>query len=115
MYGKVEPTIDFSVDLLCAFDNIVPRSDQSTTIMDDKFTFSPNPTEGIIRINMGEKESKEDSYQFEALDLLGRIVCKQTINGSSTIDMTQQKSGMYICQIKKDGKLLKTEKVVIQK
>ncbi len=69
----------------------------------------PNPTEGSLNIQLPIAERGE----VFIYDLFGRLIIRENIQGTQTINVTSLKTGSYICEIKMADGQLYTDKLVI--
>lgn len=63
------------------------------------FTIYPNPTEGLMYIDLGNMEGR---VQMRVLDMSGRLVIEELINANgapNTVDMQGLMSGQYMVQL----------------
>lgn len=76
-------------------------------------TIYPNPTNGIANINYQLVPTQTATISL--FDITGRLLSTTTVNNSGTysFDTNIYPSGIYLCKIMVDGKLIKTEKLVV--
>jgi len=68
---------------------------------------SPNPTEGVVNINVNSND------RFEVYSTAGKLLFSQEINaGNTSIDLSELSSGMYIVKLNSLPEL--SERIVIQ-
>ena len=83
-------------------DNITAESSLSTdefAIQNTEFTISPNPSKDKLNIVL----PTNDEVNLEVFDVLGKRVYKGTISQlSSSIDVTNWKSGVYLVKVSND-------------
>ena len=112
--GGMSYTITLTVTTDCG-------TDQTTTtynnigfgdIEQTNWTLYPNPSNGLIQINMGEVEG---AVQVQLFDLSGAALSRSTyptINGNLLLDYQQMPAGTYILKVSKNG-LSSTQKISI--
>ncbi len=88
--------------------NKVEEGQLSTNdVLENSFSIYPNPTNGMITIT-----TPATHYTVSIYNLQGQLVQKiKTVSGSSTIDLSDLSSGLYIMQLS-DKNILKTFKIV---
>jgi hypothetical protein len=96
--------------------NDCPTGDRSQASTETLRSFSvyPNPANNIARISFGGEIKTE--CQILLLDLTGRIVATQSAGaGSSQASLSLEKcqSGMYVVQIREDGRPVAQQKLTI--
>jgi len=81
----------------------------------ETFKLFPNPSSGEIAIEVTNIDL--DNSEVKILDLIGKEVYASNLSyGLETnIDLSNQKEGIYIVQLLKNGKLIQSEKLVIVK
>ena len=74
----------------------------------------PNPTDGEFNIQLTNfKEG--NNYQIKIFDLVGKLILSKSINQEITrLDINQQNKGIYFIQLLTDGKVSRSEKLVIR-
>jgi hypothetical protein len=77
-------------------------------IIDHDFTLYPNPTNTTFEVRTEFKEPAD----IQVTDLNGRIVLKSVT--SSRVDVSNFESGIYLVTLIRDGRPLKTKKLVVQ-
>ncbi len=100
----------FSYGGLMQVSTIVIISDESTTLAptiskNDNTSVSPNPTTGIISINLTGK------YNLQVIDLTGRVILDTKINNSTNIDLSNQKNGIYFVKLSNEKETV-THKII---
>lgn len=76
------------------------------------FSVQPNPSEGLIQINVVDDVVSE--VEINITDMSGRIVeTIQSAVGSTQIDISNQKAGIYFVSVHADGRK-STKKVVLK-
>ncbi|MDT8412017.1 MAG: T9SS type A sorting domain-containing protein [Vicingaceae bacterium] len=71
------------------------------TSFNNSINFFPNPTNGLINI---ELNSNKPYFEIEVFSLLGELVYVNKVNSSKlTIDLSQYPKGMYLVKIKQDN------------
>jgi len=97
-YGKSLMSIDYSAVI----------SDINTTVNNTKINCYPNPTSGILNFDIDE------NYTVKIVNLLGKIILETKINqNSNQIDLSTQKTGMYIVYLQ--GKTTYSFAILLQK
>lgn len=88
---------------------IVFKADQAGRIS----ALYPNPTNNIASINYQLVDKQIATISL--FDVIGHLLSTTTLSNSGTysFDTNSYPSGIYLCQIKVDGKLIKTEKLVV--
>ncbi len=79
----------------------------------DYISIYPNPASSEINVQL--KKNLNARYDFTLTDNLGRVVLNQPLklkNGQATIPVSALSNGLYIVQIRQDGKTVYREKVV---
>lgn len=76
---------------------------------------SPNPASGIVKITLGDADSKQ-SYLLKVIDISGKIIQSSTLNGNSTFEFNTSvlSKGSYMVQLFNQNELIQTEKLIIQ-
>lgn len=69
----------------------------------------PNPTEGMIRINMEEL----DTYTVDVLNVLGELVHTSVVNSNTSIDLNDLGAGVYVVRVSTEEAAY-TERVIVQ-
>ena len=76
--------------------------------LDNNFTLSPSPTDGILNINTN---LELQNALFDIYDISGRRVMSDALNSSKTIDVSQLSAGHYILNIVSEN-TIKTQKFI---
>ncbi len=89
---------------------------ETTELKDKYFQILQNPTSEVISFNFSENALNKDS-EIVLYDLRGKAIKRKklsrgTVNGNMLIGNLG--SGMYLLQVQENGKILQTEKVIIQ-
>ena len=82
-----------------------PNKIPPTTIIADVYTVTeknigmyPNPTEGVVTMQLGENQSDVILY-----NAMGQVLKEyRSVSGSFNIDLSEYNSGMYFLNIKND-------------
>ena len=74
----------------------------------DEITISPNPAVGPVTVHM----NKTGSYELVVVDSRGKVVLQQDFNDSTSFDLGNNASGMYMIQVKGQNSDLIVRKVV---
>ncbi len=87
-----------------------------TTLIVDKFTIAPNPTDGNFIIDFASKE--KGVLVFSIVDITGRLVKAETINSfdgfyNKQINLENEAKGAYFIQFQ-IGDKISTKKIVLQ-
>lgn len=69
----------------------------------------PNPTEGLIQINVTDL----DVYTVEVMNVLGERVYASTANGNSVVDLNSHTTGVYIVRVSTENASY-TERVLVK-
>lgn len=77
----------------------------------DKIGVWPNPASSSVRVNVG----KRDYSVIEIYSILGGKVGEWTLSDSEAIDISAISKGVYIYNIVTEGKVVKTDRLVISK
>ena len=86
-------------------------------IKDDTFAkqsikIYPNPTQGLVEIEIPEDPENNSRIQLIVSDIRGRVIISQPReSGRITIDLSSQPNGLYILNIKK-GSLISQWKII---
>jgi hypothetical protein len=73
---------------------------------------SPNPSNGVFKINL--TDLLENEFEVSVYDLAGNAILTDMVNGNqSTIDLTNQKTGIYFVKIISNNRSV-TKRVQIQ-
>jgi hypothetical protein len=76
----------------------------------NKINIYPNPASDIITINTGTLQDVE----IELFDIAGRKLLQQkSIGINSSIDVSGLTTGIYVCQVSYNSRIIKREKVII--
>lgn len=85
-------------------DNLVSLDEMNK----ENFTLYPNPTQGTITI-----ESKMNTNSnFEIINSIGQSVMNGSLNGKTTLNLSQLKNGFYITRITDNKGAIYTEKFI---
>lgn len=87
-------------------DNSVGLSDNTQTVL----TLSPNPGNGLFRVEAGTARSG----MITVADATGRVLQQVLYNGSRTLDLTEHVPGMYFVTLSTDNTVV-TGKVIIER
>lgn len=83
------------------------------TSSSDAISIYPNPTKSYIEINLGDNYNSEVSQTFDVLDVNGKIIQRFEISTQTSIlKMSGYRSGMYYIQLRNNGLLLDSWKVI---
>ena len=83
--------------------------------MDADFTVMPNPSTGLVEINMSAYGKKD--VQMEIYNLQGKLIRSATIEalkGKEEVDMSSFVNGIYLIRVKAEGIPDVTKRIVIQ-
>ena len=72
----------------------------------------PNPVNDKLRIEMTTQADIHEPCQLTLYDVLGKIKFSQNIDGSSVIDVSKLKKGIYILQLKKENENLMHKMII---
>jgi len=75
----------------------------------DGISIYPNPTEGIIRINM----EVQDTYTIEVMNVLGEQVLFSTASSNTSIDLNKFGAGFYMVRVSSNEASV-TQKVIVK-
>jgi hypothetical protein len=90
-----------------------------TDVKSDMISIYPNPSSGLLNMEYYSNNDKE--VQIIVMDITGKIILSQKLNvengfNPEVIDLQRLENGMYMLQIiNKEGGLIKTEKIVLNK
>lgn len=88
--------------------NIIPNNSDSSA--NKKVSIYPTPTNGVINIDYPDNEK---STKIQILDLNGQLLLtKDTQTQNSIVDITNFQEGMFLLNIIKNEKVVKTEKII---
>ena len=80
---------------------------QTNTFENSSFSFSPNPAESVLNIDMGGNLTIQNIRIYNALGQLVQVISKQRSN-TALIDVSNLKTGTYIIEVASDdGKTTK--------
>ena len=96
-------TYELATELYCNGYVAVEEHDTATTI----FNVAPNPTTGLIKLNLGEGQ-----WQVQVYDITGRKVVEHQCEGQSSIDLSQQQRGLYLLKAQNGTEEYNTKIVV---
>ncbi|MEX1002882.1 MAG: T9SS type A sorting domain-containing protein [Crocinitomicaceae bacterium] len=68
----------------------------------------PNPSNGLVTISTDLQEAK-----LKVIDTSGKTLYRSTINGNSTIDLSDLSNGLYFIQITQNAKVI-TKRIIIE-
>lgn len=89
--------------MLFDFENLgIVTSIKNHTILSD-FTFFPNPSSSTVEIKSDAEYDETIIYNLD-----GKILLKE-INNNNTIDVSSLANGTYLCELKKDGKVMSSK------
>jgi hypothetical protein len=77
---------------------------------DSKILIYPNPTQNIINLTV---PASIESFETQLMDIYGKVISR-SIN-QTTVDLTQLSNGIYIIEIKVNGKSIQRNKVILNK
>lgn len=99
--------------------NAEPLSDPITSIdeawdIDTEITIYPNPSNtGVFKVDASNQQTE---LEVSVIDLLGnKIIKRQKLWGSTTLDLSQKSQGVYIVHIIQGGTTIQSKKVIITK
>jgi len=72
----------------------------------------PNPVYDKLRIELAPQTDIHETYQLILYDVLGIIKFRQSISGSSVIDVSKLNKGIYILQLKKEDKNMMRKMII---
>jgi len=89
---------------------------KSLAVTEEKIQIYPNPAKDVLFINLNLDLENKDKTQISLIDINGRLVGDQDIlrNGLNTIKTDQLSKGIYFIQIRVNGSLKATEKLIIE-
>ena len=77
------------------------------------FKVSPNPTRGIIEVNLNFYRPFQNNERLTVTDILGRQVAElKQIKESNSFDITNLASGTYLLRLALNGKMYTLEKII---
>ena len=86
-------------------------SDNDLDIEIDEITVYPNPTANIVRVNF--KNEKNSNINIKVFDLLGKVIKDESLtNNNFEINLSNQKTGVFILQIWDKETLIATKKLM---
>lgn len=66
----------------------------------EKFSIAPNPTTGVVRVEMANKELEEER-EYSLLNLSGLLITTKTSKDpSQSFDLSGQPAGIYLIRIR---------------
>ena len=98
-YGEVE---DYCVEIS---DNIISVEENGQV----NWSLFPNPARDVLNVSV-----PKGTYQLEMLDLTGRIVYSNTINGQQQVNTSQYPAGVYVARLSSEGKVVAAERVILK-
>lgn len=72
------------------------------------FYIFPNPASDVLQL----KIANADNVSYAIIDAAGKTVMSSTLNGNSTIDISQLSSGIYALQLKMKEQFIGTTKFI---
>ncbi len=85
-------------------------NDPDVILIKNDIGIFPNPTSGIININMSGAEGMVEIYNYEGKRLLTKVLNPE----STEVNLSELSSGIYLTVIKNNsGEVLKTERVIL--
>jgi len=72
----------------------------------------PNPVIDKLRIEIPMQTGIHETYQLTLFDVMGKMKMRQSISGSSVIDVSQLEKGIYILQLKKEHENLMHKMII---
>lgn len=80
------------------------------------FNASPNPTSGLINIQLAGLES--DHYSLEVLDITGKLIYSTQLGmlehtGAQSVDLSGMPSGMYLLKLR-SATAYKTLRIIVE-
>lgn len=81
---------------------------QSVELLDGISIF-PNPSEGIVQINM----DVQDTYSIEVMNILGELVHSTSVSSNTSIDLNEFGAGVFVVTVSTE-KATYTERVIVQ-
>lgn len=87
----------------------------NTLISPNEFVFIyPNPTEGNLVIDFVQPVNQK--IEMSIINCFGQVIDKRTeINSGVNIDLSEQESGVYFIELRKEEKNILRKKIIIQK
>jgi hypothetical protein len=77
---------------------------------DFEFSMYPNPANNQLNFKVDES-----NLSIQIIDLLGKtIVSKKTLVSNQSIDLNNLNNGVYFVSVLKDGRVVKTEKLIVK-
>ncbi|MBL4585836.1 MAG: T9SS type A sorting domain-containing protein [Flavobacteriales bacterium] len=97
---------DFSSAIRANFDPALGIGEFSTL---PGISIYPNPTEGVIRIDM----EVQDTYTIEIMNVLGELVESTTVSANTYVDLNRFGTGLYLVRVSTETATY-TERVIVQ-
>jgi PKD repeat protein len=88
-------------------------SDKTTSNEENILNIYPNPTEGIVHIDIQNTTNFEGKIIIRTLE--GRTMHQQKIGSNNTIDLSNLQNGLYLVEIHDNQNTIVTEKLTILK
>lgn len=77
------------------------------------FNIYPNPTDGVITLEMDETNVRADQFLLSVFDVQGRTILQQNITRSSNkVDISHSNSGLYIFRITNSFNQFRTFRII---
>jgi len=105
-------------------DEIVVETDHTLTKADririnsKDLTAYPNPTDGVVNIDMNKANFESNNVHLQIMDAQGKTIIDQQLNSDkklSQVDLTQYENGVYMIKIMDGTELHSQKRIILQK
>ena len=97
------------------FDDGGMFANNNSTEIDD-YVIYPNPTDGDFTLELDIKDQNLESYELRIYSIHGKLLKSiESSQAKMSISTNQFDAGLYIIKVAKDGKLMKSKKLMISK
>ena len=88
-------TYELATELYC--NGFVAVEENGAATGSETFSVAPNPTTGIVNLNLGK-----GTWQVQVYDIMGRKVMDRQCESRSSIDLGQQQKGLYFLKARNE-------------
>ena len=91
----------------CSYNLTIVVDNTSVLTIDDNISIYPNPTNGIIKINLEEFAKTSRVSNIIITDITGKIIINYQLSSTnSKIDISNQPAGIYFIKIQTENKII---------
>jgi len=88
-------------------------TDISENALDRALNIYPNPTKGILNLELDNVKSSD--YTYSILNLQGKVMSSELLmNSKETIDLSFLATGLYLLELRENGEIVDTQKLMIE-